>query len=405
MIAALPLWLIFAKLAGLYDRDHRTLRHLTADELAPLLLWVIVSSALTGLIALGYDGSVVSVVMVRALLAAAVAAVCLRASARAVWRRITPPERVAVVGSGPLVDALQRKFGFFRDIHADVVARLTHGEAQSMIAGLDPHIGRIDRLVVVLDAPGDPLLPRLLPYCRANRVKLSILPSRDDRVASIVRVTHLGELSTLEYNTWDVSRSTLLLKRALDLVVSAVGLVVLAPLWSAVALAVYLQDRGPVLFLQSRAGFHGRPFTMWKFRTMVVGAEQLLPELVPLHELEPPVFKIRRDPRVTRVGKVLRRLSLDELPQLVNVLRGEMSLVGPRPEQVEIVAQYRPEDRFRLDAKPGMTGPMQVYGRSELDFEERLAVDRDYVENVSLGRDLRILALTLAVVILRVGAF
>jgi lipopolysaccharide/colanic/teichoic acid biosynthesis glycosyltransferase len=117
------------------------------------------------------------------------------------------------------------------------------------------------------------------------------------------------------------------------------------------------------------------------------------------------MFKLEEDPRVTRVGRVLRRTSLDELPQLVNVLRGEMSLVGPRPEQVELVERYGPEERFRFAVKPGLTGPMQVYGRGHLSFDERLAVDRDYIENLSIGRDLRILALTLTALATRRGAF
>jgi lipopolysaccharide/colanic/teichoic acid biosynthesis glycosyltransferase len=138
---------------------------------------------------------------------------------------------------------------------------------------------------------------------------------------------------------------------------------------------------------------------------MVCGAEDLLADLMPLDSLTDPVFKLTRDPRVTRVGRVLRRWSLDEVPQLWNVLRGEMSLVGPRPEQVELVEQYEPQHLFRHAVKPGITGPMQVYGRAELSFGERLAVEREYVENLSLGRDLRLLAMTIAAVVSGRGAF
>ena len=141
---------------------------------------------------------------------------------------------------------------------------------------------------------------------------------------------------------------------------------------------------------------------MVKFRTMVVGAEERLP--VAIDELRVPMFKLRDDPRVTRVGRLLRRTSLDELPQLWNVLRGEMSLVGPRPEQVELVELYAPEHRFRLSVKPGLTGPMQVSGRGGLTFEERLAVERDYIEHLSVARDFRILALTVAPVLNGHGA-
>jgi lipopolysaccharide/colanic/teichoic acid biosynthesis glycosyltransferase len=144
---------------------------------------------------------------------------------------------------------------------------------------------------------------------------------------------------------------------------------------------------------------------MIKFRTMVSNAEDLLNDLVPFDKLADPMFKLREDPRVTSVGRFLRRTSLDELPQLFNVLRGDMSLVGPRPEQVELVDRYAPEHRFRLAVKPGITGPMQVYGRGELSFEERLAVEREYIENLSIGRDVRILALTLPIVFAQRGAF
>ena len=144
---------------------------------------------------------------------------------------------------------------------------------------------------------------------------------------------------------------------------------------------------------------------MHKFRTMVADAEDRLADVVRLDDLREPMFKLSADPRVTRVGRFLRRLSLDELPQLWNVLRGEMSIVGPRPEQVELVERYRPEHRFRLSVKPGITGPMQVFGRGDLTFHERLAVELDYIENVSLARDLRILVETVPVALKGSGAY
>jgi lipopolysaccharide/colanic/teichoic acid biosynthesis glycosyltransferase len=173
----------------------------------------------------------------------------------------------------------------------------------------------------------------------------------------------------------------------------------------AIAICVRLDGRGPIFFVDRRAGEGGKPFYMIKFRTMVAGAQHRLREVLDLDELEHPMFKLRVDPRVTRIGRFLRRTSLDELPQLLNVLRGDMTLVGPRPEQLELVERYRPEHRFRLGVRPGLTGPMQVYGRGELTFEERLAVEREYVENLSLRRDLRIMLLTIAAVFRGKGAF
>ena len=138
---------------------------------------------------------------------------------------------------------------------------------------------------------------------------------------------------------------------------------------------------------------------------MLADAEEVLPSLVEFDALDEPVFKLAHDPRVTPLGRFLRRASLDELPQLLNVLKGDMSLVGPRPEQVELVRRYRPEHRFRLAVKPGLTGPMQVSGRGRLSFEERLSVEREYIENLSISRDMRILALTIPSVFDGRGAF
>jgi lipopolysaccharide/colanic/teichoic acid biosynthesis glycosyltransferase len=218
-------------------------------------------------------------------------------------------------------------------------------------------------------------------------------------------VTQVADLPVFEYDTWDVPRSTMLLKRCFDLALSSLGLLLLAPLVPLIALAIKLDDRGPVFFRQRRAGLRGSPFQMMKFRTMRTDAEQRLAEFVCVDELQEPMFKLNGDPRVTRVGRFLRRLSLDEAPQLWNVLRGEMSIVGPRPEQIGIVNRYRPEHLFRLQVKPGMTGPMQVHGRGELTFSERLAVEADYIDNVSILRGLRILALTLPAVLRGTGAY
>jgi lipopolysaccharide/colanic/teichoic acid biosynthesis glycosyltransferase len=144
---------------------------------------------------------------------------------------------------------------------------------------------------------------------------------------------------------------------------------------------------------------------MLKFRTMTADAEKRLTDVVAPEDLPDPMFKLSDDPRVTRMGRLLRRTSLDELPQLFNVLRGEMSLVGPRPEELWLVERYREAERFRLAMKPGMTGPMQVHGRGDLEFSERLAIEREYIENYSLAKDLRILAQTASAVMRRRGAY
>jgi lipopolysaccharide/colanic/teichoic acid biosynthesis glycosyltransferase/glycosyltransferase involved in cell wall biosynthesis len=195
-----------------------------------------------------------------------------------------------------------------------------------------------------------------------------------------------------------------LLKRVIDLVGSIVGLILAAPLLALLAAAIKLDSRGPVLFVQRRAGENGRPFRMLKLRTMVEGAEEMVTEMVDPASLPATALKRRRDPRVTRVGRFLRRASLDELPQLWNVLKGEMSLVGPRPEELRVVRHYSDWHRQRLAVKPGLTGPMQVNGRADLSLDERVELELDYVYDYSLWRDLRLLAHTFAAVISGRGA-
>lgn len=195
------------------------------------------------------------------------------------------------------------------------------------------------------------------------------------------------------------------LKRVVDLIGSVVGLLVTLPLMVVVAIAIKLDSKGPIFFTQWRAGENGHPFKIVKFRTMVANAEALLPDLVDLATLDPPVFKFPDDPRVTRVGRFLRRTSLDELPQFWNVLKGEMSLVGPRPEEMQVVRLYNDWHRQRLAVKPGMTGPMQVSGRGDIGLDERVRLEVAYIRNYSVLKDIRILLRTVGAVFSRRGAY
>jgi lipopolysaccharide/colanic/teichoic acid biosynthesis glycosyltransferase len=224
-------------------------------------------------------------------------------------------------------------------------------------------------------------------------------------LGTAVRLSHIAEMPVIEYGTWGTPPSTMAIKRGLDIAVSAAGLILLSPLLLVVALAVRLDSRGPALFTQLRAGRDGRHFRILKFRTMCEDAEQRISEVISVNDLSEPMYKLRSDPRVTRVGRLLRRTSLDELPQLVNVLRGDMSLVGPRPEELWLVKRYGETERFRLEMRPGITGPMQVHGRGELNFQERLAVEREYVENYSLRKDVKILVRTFFIILRGQGAY
>jgi exopolysaccharide biosynthesis polyprenyl glycosylphosphotransferase len=404
-VLSLPIWLLLAKLFELYDRDHRALRHLTTDEFLPLVLWALSASALTGvLLGLTPAGGIRIETAVAVWWIAVATAAGLRALARFLWRRATPPEQTLIVGEGPLAEATRRKLELFPDIHVALVRERDLGGALDRWTNPDRTAG-VRRIVLATSSVDEDRMAELVAFCRQEQVKLSVVPPMRGIFGTAAQLSHIADLPVVEYTTWDVSRSTLLLKRALDVALGGLLLVAAAPLMCAVALAVRLDSTGSALFAQRRAGLGGRTFTMLKFRTMIDGAERRLPEVVSFDELPEPMFKIVDDPRATRVGRFLRRTSLDELPQLINVVRGDMSLVGPRPEQVELVERYRPEHLFRLAVKPGLTGPMQVYGRGELTFDERLALEREYVENLSLARDLRLLALTLRAVGGRLGAY
>jgi len=195
-----------------------------------------------------------------------------------------------------------------------------------------------------------------------------------------------------------------LFKKVMDIVASGLGLVVASPLLLLIALGVKLTSKGPVFFVQERVGLNGRIFKMYKFRSMVQDAEELKKKLAHLNEMSGPVFKIKDDPRVTPIGRFLRKTSLDELPQLWNVFRQEMSLVGPRPPLPSEVNLYDPKHRKRLSVKPGLTCIWQVSGRNDVDFDQWMEMDAEYVDNWSLALDMKILAQTVPVVLGRKGA-
>ena len=202
------------------------------------------------------------------------------------------------------------------------------------------------------------------------------------------------------------SRWQLALKRLLDLLVATVLLVVVSPLWLFIVLWIRLDSSGSAIFMQTRVGRGGKPYTIYKFRTMIQNVDDLMKsKLENVTNLENFVFQEKDDPRITRSGKFLRKTSLDELPQLLNIFRGNMSLVGPRPEVLDIVKHYTPEQRLRLNVLPGVTGLAQVNGRSELTLGETLAYDVDYVRRWSFWLDLLILWKTFSVVFSGKGAY
>jgi len=416
--ALLPLWIVSAKLHGLYDSDRARIRHVTLDEVPALFRWATVSTAgATLILSIGPQrlSAVAAVTMWALAFGGAVAA---RSATRLAWRRTVPAERALVIGEGALADALSRKLALEPGHHVTVVAAVALEPPRAEPAAVAPWTDRrvaeleerirragAERVVLAVQDLDEDTLSGVVATCRSLGVKLSVAPPLRAMLGTAVRLNHLAELPLIEFKTWDHSRSTMFLKRAADATAAAVGLVLLAPLLLVVAALIRLDSPGSPLFWQERVGLGGRRFRLVKFRTMVRDAEARLEQLVRLEELPEPMFKLRADPRVTRVGGVLRKTSLDELPQLWNVLKGDMSLVGPRPEESRLAERYGEELAFRLQMRPGITGPMQVHGRGELTFQERAAVEREYVENYSLRKDLQLLLRTIAAVAGRRGAY
>ena len=203
-----------------------------------------------------------------------------------------------------------------------------------------------------------------------------------------------------------VIAASLLIKRGLDILAGTAGLLALSPLLLTVIALIKLEDRGPVFFRQTRVGLRGRLFGMWKFRSMVMNADKLKDTLLAQNEMQGGVtFKMKNDPRITRIGKWLRKFSIDEMPQLYNVLQGDMSLVGPRPPVPREVQEYTVEDRQRLLAKPGLTCFWQVGGRSEIDFHGQVRLDVEYIKSQSVWLDIKLLFKTVPAVVLGKGAY
>jgi len=323
-------------------------------------------------------------------------------------------QNVLIVGAGPIAVELAETIRRHPHLGFDLVGCLSDaGEAAP--AGLKV-LGGVDDLeqtvrqrfvdeVLLAVEPSRPGFAGLVARARSLGVGVRIPPGALGVGASGIRIGYLADTPLIEFQDKALHGADLLLKRTFDLAVSLGALLFLLPVQAAIALAVRLDSRGPVFYVSSRCGRKGKVFRFFKFRTMQPGSDALLEELRHLDETDGPVFKIRRDPRVTRVGRFLRRYSLDELPQLWNVLKGDMSLVGPRPPTPDEVARYQDWQLRRLEIRPGLTCLWQVSGRSDISFEEWMKLDLYYIDNWSFWLDLRIILRTVGVVLRGEGAY
>ncbi len=416
-LALLPLWVVAARGYGLYDDDEARASHNTTDDVARVFHLVTIVAWL--LIVVGYVTGAANPAVTKLVLFWALSVFTVtvfRAGARAVSRRrFSYLQNTLVVGAGDVGQLLAMKILRHPEYGLNLVGFVDDqpkeqrpGLESLTVLGSPDHVGEIVRELdverVVVAFSNDPA-ERTIELVRSLRdvdVQIDVVPRLFDLVGPSSEIHTLEGVPLLAVPSLQLSRSSRAAKRAMDVTLACASLVVLAPLFGLVALAIKLDSPGPVFFRQRRLGTGGGFFQIFKFRTMAVDAEAQKAALRHLNKhaepgSDPRMFKIPDDPRVTRVGRVLRRYSLDELPQLLNVITGEMSLVGPRPLIPEEGRYVDAWARKRMDLKPGMTGLWQVLGRSDIPFEEMVKLDYLYVTTWSLWEDVRLILRTLPI--------
>jgi exopolysaccharide biosynthesis polyprenyl glycosylphosphotransferase len=393
---------LVGKLSGLYDRDQVLLRKSTLEEvpslfqlsgLCALVLWLGDGSVFTN------DLNRTGVLGLWFLLF--ITLTLGRVATRSVTSRLTSVERCLIVGDpGATAEVVAKLEGR----RAEVVGRLPLVERRGrndgeLCADFESIICRsgAHRIIVVPGVHGESEAT-LAAVSRAQEmgINVSILPRMFEVIGSSVEFDHVDGMTLLGVHQFGLTRSSMIIKRVVDIVGSGLGLLLLSPYFALAALAIRLDSKGPVFFRQPRVGQNGHHFEMRKFRTMYDGADRLREQLAEHNHAGDGMFKVPHDPRVTRVGAFLRRYSLDEVPQLINVFRGEMSLVGPRPLILEEDARIEGRHRRRLHLTPGMTGPWQVLGTAErrVPMRDMVTIDYLYAGNWSLWTDVKILLRT-----------
>jgi exopolysaccharide biosynthesis polyprenyl glycosylphosphotransferase len=414
-LAEVPILLIGAKLTGLYDRDETLLRKTTLDEAPKLFqlatMCTVVAWLAGGLIVNGALGRQSALLLWLSL--AALLVLC-RAVARAAALRISPTERCLFIGDEMSAATIRSKLDCRGGVKAEVVAHLDLDKVApwSTDSFSESRLAEIRDLAQTLDVHRAIIAPRsadagemlnLVRTLKAVGVRVSVLPRLLEVVGSSVEFDDLHGVTVMGVRRFDLTRSSAAFKRWFDLIGATLGLLAVSPLLIGIAIAIKLDSRGPVFFRQLRVGRHGKRFYMLKFRTMVPEAEAMKDSLRHRNEAMEGLFKIAEDPRITRVGRWLRKSALDELPQLLNIARGEMSLVGPRPLVIEEDLRIEGWHRRRLELMPGMTGPWQILGPARVPLREMVAIDYLYVANWSPWTDIKIMLRTVPHVLGRRG--
>jgi exopolysaccharide biosynthesis polyprenyl glycosylphosphotransferase len=416
-LATLPGWIVVTKLYGLYDYDEERTDHSTADDLTGVFHMVTVGvflflagAWLTGLA----DPSMPKLIVFWALAIALVTTG--RATARALARRsVAYVQNTVIVGAGDVGQLVAKKLLHHPEYGINLVGfvdsapkerredleHLTHLGAPERLPGL-VRLLDVERVIFAFSGDTHEQSLALIRSLKDLDVQIDIVPRLYEMVGPSVGIHTVEGLPLVGLPPLRLSRSSQMLKRAMDFVLALVGLVLLAPAFAVIALLIRLDSPGPAFFRQLRMGRGDRTFRMWKFRTMRDDADERKAEVAHLnkhakHGGDGRMFKVPNDPRTTRFGHFLRRYSLDELPQLINVLKGEMSFVGPRPLILDEDQHVQEWARQRLNLKPGITGPWQVLGRAEIPFDEMVRLDYHYVTGWSLFADLKLVLRTVPV--------
>lgn len=408
-LLAMPAVVVASKLMGLYDRDGLVLNKTTLEDSAALFQLASIFTLLTWLLeGIVVDGELGHRQVLGLWGLLFVTALIGRSVAREVARRRCAVERCLFVGAAAARRSVARGLANTRT-RAEIVDHVSlsgdgvrHGDVMHSVQAVILH-NDIHRVILAPDEADTEEFLETISLVKSLGVRVTIVPRVFEVVGSSLVFDRLNGLTVLGVRQFGLARSSRVMKRAMDVVGATLALVTLSPTMIAVSITIRLTSKGPVLFRQTRVGRDGERFTMFKFRTMVDGADRMKPRLTAHNEADG-LFKIWDDPRVTPVGRVLRRTSLDELPQLFNVLRGEMSLVGPRPLVVDEDLKIEGRHRRRLDLTPGMTGDWQILGSARIPLHEMVKIDYLYVANWSLWGDVKILVRTLVYVLRARGA-
>jgi exopolysaccharide biosynthesis polyprenyl glycosylphosphotransferase len=417
-LACIVLIALVNKALGLYDRDEILVHKTTLDE-APQLFAVASFYAFSVWLAapLLAHGRLARAPVLELFVLSFLFLMTGRALARTLVTRRSVPERCIVIGSAGAAARVASKLESVHSVRAELIGRVPLEEdyLEQRVDSAVPVLGNmsslglilaredVERAIIAFEGPDSEELLHTVRLVKALGVKVSVLPRLLEVVGSAATYDDLDGLPLLGVRRYGLTRSSDLLKRAVDIVGASLILLLLAPLFIVIAMAIKLDSPGPVFFRQRRIGRSSEGFDMLKFRSMVKDADKIKDQLRQHNEAAGGLFKIEDDPRITRVGRILRETSIDELPQLINVLKGDMSLVGPRPLVPDEDRKIEGWQRRRTGFRPGMTGMWQIFGASRIPMHEMVKIDYLYGANWSVWRDLKILARTVPVVVGRRG--